>query len=165
MKTFSILFMFSMLAACNDAPRNRLSNCKNEYGKMIACSTSNALMAGETVYRKQYIAQATVPVSVGQNALTFNDSEYNEDYDQDYNCNLDVARGTKFNYSITNNKLTLKNSLATLVLVKTDRLSEDGLLGAWQMQSAETTKVDAVTEMVFMDHDEVRIKKVCNLKK
>ena len=157
--------MLTMLAACNDAQRNRLSTCKNNYGKAIACAESNALTVGETVYRKQYIAQVNVPVSVGQNTLTLNDSEYNEDFDQDYNCNLDVARGTKFSFTVTNNKLTLKNNLATLILIKTDRLSTDGLIGTWKMESPETTKVDAITEMNFMDLNEVRIKKTCNLKK
>ena len=156
--------MLTMLTACNDAQRNRLSNCKNENGKMIACS-SNALTIDETIYRKQYIAQVNVPVSVGQNTLTLNDSEYNEDYDQDYNCNVDVARGTKFSFTIKDNKLTLKNNLATLILVKTDRLSTDGLLGTWKMEAPESTKVDAITEMNFMELTEVRIKKTCNLKK
>lgn len=155
--------MLTMLTACNDAQRNRLSSCKNVNGKMIACS--NSLSVDETAYRKQYIAQVNVPVTVGQNALTLNDSEYSEDFDQDYNCNVDVARGTKFSFSISDNKLTLKNNIATLILVKTDRLSTDGLLGTWKMESAETTKVDTITEMNFMDLNEVRIKKTCNLKK
>lgn len=163
MKLFSILFILTMITACNDASRNRLSACKNSTGKAIVCSEAYSIDA--TTYRKQYIAQVTVPVTVGQTSLALNDSEYSEDFDQDYNCNVDVSRGTKFTYTVTDTTLTLKNNLASLKLIKVDRLATPGLIGTWRMEAAETTKIDAITEMVFMDLNEVRIKKVCNLKK
>ena len=129
---------------------------------MIACAET--LTAGDKEYKAQYIAQVTVGISVGQSNLSFDHSEYDEDADGNYNCNLDIKSGTKFSYTVTENKLTLKNSFTNLVLVKTDRLATEGLIGTWKMEIAETKKVDAVTEMVFSDLAEVRIKKVCNLK-
>lgn len=163
MKTFFILSLLTLLTSCNDARRNRLSDCRNEFGKLIACV--DAYTVDETAYRKQYIAQVYVPVSIGQSTIVFNDSETDADFDQDYNCNVDVARGTKFNFTIEKSKLILKNSINSLTLVKTDRLSTSDILGTWRIEGAETNKVDTITEMVFMDLNEVRIKKVCNLKK
>lgn len=152
MKTFFILFALTMLTSCNDAQRNRIRS-------------SNALTVDDGEYKAQYIAEVNVVTSVGKTSLSFVHSEYSQDADTNYNCKLKISAGTQFSYIIKNNQLTLQNEFTNLIFTKTDRLTTDGLVGTWTMKQAETSKVDTVTEMEFSDLNEVRINKVCNLKK
>lgn len=159
--TLILISLFS-LTACNDALRTRIGQCQSADGKKVACAISgDALSVDE--YRKMYIAEVSVPIIVGTTQLILNEDAHDLDKDNELICELDVAKETQFNYTISKGVLTLRNGITLLQLSRSNGSSSDGLMGTWAM--TETTKTtQTITELTFTDLENVKIRKVCNLK-
>lgn len=161
-KLILILVSLFSLTACNDALRTRVGNCQTADNRFVECSKSgDALTAGD--YRKKYIAEVSVPIIVGTKQIILNDDAHDIDHDQELTCELDVAKGTQFNYTISKGILTLRNGITLLQLTKTNGSSSEGLVGTWAMSESDKTS-QTITEMVFSNLEDVKIRKICNLK-
>ena len=161
MKNITLFFSLLLLASCNDALRNRAGKCISSNNRSVLCSNSNALK-GET-FRKKYIAEISSPIIVGQSQIVIKENAEDTDHDQELICDLEISANKQFTYSIENKKLILKDGISTL---RFDRISDNGtdeLIGTWAMQD-RTENTLIVTEVVFKDLEEIRIRKTCNLK-
>ncbi len=110
-----------------------------------------------------YIAGVSTPIIVGQRELILKQQVHHSDYDNEYVCALDIDANKQFTYSIEDEKLILKDGLATLTLSRTNGPSSAGLVGTWAMEEKKKNSLD-VTELIFNDLEDVRIVKTCHLK-
>src|SRR6476660_2836054 len=96
----SVLFILTLLAitGCSDQMRTRLPNTASNQG--------DALTTDQDTFRKMYIAEVTVPVKIGQTQIVLDGTATDTDHDQELTCELDVAKGTQFNYVISKGQLT-----------------------------------------------------------
>lgn len=157
MKFLLFTLILSSFVSCNDVPLRRTSPCKNDFGKSIVCAD-----ALTSEYRKMYIAEVTVNADIGEESLRFTETDKDEERDQDYSCELDVAAGTQFSYKITENVLVLKSGLTSLRFNKTSGKGRDGLIGTWT-QEETVAKASVKTELIFNDLEEIRLRKTCKI--
>lgn len=161
MKTIILLITLMFLASCNDAMRTRLGKCRSSDNRAIQCATTDALTTEN--YRRMYIAQVTTPIIVGQRELILKREIHHADFDNEYVCDLDISANKQFTYTIEDEKLILRDGLATLTLSRTNGPSSAGLVGTWAMEVKKKNALD-VTELIFNDLEELRIVKTCHLK-
>jgi hypothetical protein len=161
MKTLTLFATLLLLTSCNDALRTRKGACKTEAGESVQCNT-DALTTDEA--RKNYYANISVPVTVGQSQLVMKEHAQDEDHDQELICDLEISAGKQFHYAIENNrKLTLKDNLSTLRFDRTGDTSLEGLLGTWVMQE-KVGNVLTITKLTFKTLESITIDKNCKLK-
>ncbi len=161
-KLFFLLITLSTLVSCNDALRTRVGQCQTADSRFVECAKAGDALSTDE-FRKMYIAEVSVPIIVGAKQLILNENAHDVDHDQELTCEVDVAKGTQFSYTINKGVLTLRNGITLLSLTKTNGSSSEGLVGTWSM--AETTKTQqTITELKFSNLEEVKIRKVCNLK-
>lgn len=110
-----------------------------------------------------YIAEVTIPISVGKSQIIFNESASNSDADNAYSCDLSVDGGKKFNYSFQYGSLILRDGMSNLVLTKANGSTSDNLINTWKMVS-KTEEEEVTTELIFLDAEELRIRKTCKVK-
>lgn len=159
--SFFILSML-LLASCNETLRTRTGKCLGADNRYVACSSSGDTLSTNQ-YRKKYIAEVTTPISVGQSQIILKDYAHDSDHDQELTCELEVAKNKQFSYTLQQEKLILTDGLSTLVLSRQSGSKVDSLEGTWSMQEV-LDKVQTVTELIFNDLEEVKIRKTCNLK-
>lgn len=156
--TFSVFFLVS----CNDTLRSRVGKCRGADNRFIECSANQDALSTD-VFRKKYIAEVTLPVEVGQSQIIMTEFAQDSDHDQEHTCELEVSEGKKFNYTIQQNKLLLQDGLSTLVFIRTNGNYTKELTGSWSMKE-EIGDVQTITEIIFKNLEEIRIRKVCNLR-
>ncbi len=114
-------------------------------------------------YTKKYIAEIRSSLEVNESELTFLDAAYNSDQDNEYNCEIDLGAKRRFKYNLNRGQLFLSDDFVKLEFTKVDGLLSQGLIGSWEM--IETTeKHQIVTELIFNDLEEAKLRKTCNLK-
>lgn len=163
MKHLLLIISLFTLASCNDALRTRVGKCSTADNRFVECAKSGDALSTDEDARKRYIAEVTIPIVIGKSQLILNEDAHDIDEDDELICELDVAKGTQFNYTIQGGKLILRNGITLLTLTKTNGSSSDGILGTWSMSESEK-KVKTITELQFTNHEEVRMRKVCDLK-
>lgn len=165
MKPTLILLILFTLTACNDSQRRRLSdNCTNTEGKTVACVQNEELNA-EYGFKSKFITSVSIPISVSETRITFEDSATDNDVDDlTFICSLDVGIGTSFTYNIENNLLVLKNGLTVLKFKKVIGRSSDNLIGKWSLTEKVSNKIQTITEFIINDLENLRITKTCNVK-
>lgn len=162
MKTIALIFSLVLLASCNDATRTRIGKCRSSNNKLVMCSNTDALKSEE--FRKNYYAEISTPIQVGQSQILFKEYAHDSDHDQELVCDLEIAAGKQFSYAFKERKLILRDGISTLTFIRNSGLETDGLLGTWAMQETSGNQVTK-TELTFKDLEEIRIKKTCSLKK
>lgn len=162
MKVIGLILTLTLFYSCNDTLRTRAKKCIGADNRYIECSSASDAITSEN-FRKKYIAEVTVPVEVGQKQLILKEAAGDSDHDQELTCSLEISKDKQFNYAFTNNKLVLTDGLSTLTLIRSNGAYNESLIGSWTM-TQEEGKVQTITELIFNDLEEVRIRKVCNLK-
>ena len=166
MKIVTLLFALLILTACNESTRIRPGKCRSGSSQITLCNNKQMIKADgltDTEFRKKYIAEVTTPISIDDRQLILKDQVLDSDHDQELSCDLDISSEKQFTYSIKNEQLILKDGTTTLVLDRNNGLGNDGLEGTWMMQE-DSENVQTVTELIFNNMDEIRIRKTCNLR-
>lgn len=163
MKYLFLLVSLFTLASCNDALRTRVGKCQTEDNRFVECANSGDALTADDDARKRYIAEVTIPIIIGKSQLILNEDGHDIDDDSELTCELDVAKGTQFDYSFQGGKLILRNGITLLTLTKTNGSTSNGIIGTWAMAEVGK-KVKTTTELQFHNLEEVRIRKVCDLK-
>jgi hypothetical protein len=165
MKIVTLLFTLLILAACNESTRIRPGKCRPGSSQITLCNNTEAIKAEvstDAEFRKKYIAEVTTAISIDDRQLILKDQVLDSDHDQELSCDLDISSEKKFTYSIKNEQLILKDRTTTLVLDRSNGLGNDGLEGTWMMKE-DSENVQTITELIFNNMDEIRIRKTCNL--
>jgi hypothetical protein len=165
MKIVTLLFTLLILAACNESTRIRPGKCRSGSSQITLCNNTELIKAEsltDAEFRKKYIAEVTTPISINDGQLILKDQVLDSDHDQELSCDLDISSEKQFTYAIQNEQLILKDGSTTLVLDRSNGLGNDGLEGTWMMQE-NSENVQTVTELIFNNMDEIRIRKTCNL--
>ncbi len=166
MKTVTLLFALLILTACNESTRIRPGKCRAGSNQITLCETSETLKVDAietTEFRKKYIAEITTPISIENSQLILVEQSLDSDHDQELSCDLEISDEKQFTYTIQDEQLILKDGVTTLVLDRSNGWGNDGLEGTWKMQE-DSENVQTVTELIFNNLDEIRIRKTCNLR-
>jgi hypothetical protein len=166
MKTVTLIFALLILAACNESTRIRPGKCRSGSNQITLCDPSATLKAEVLTtaeFRKKYIAEVTTPIAINKSQLILIDQSLDSDHDQELSCDLDISSEKQFTYIIKNDQLILKDGITTLILDRSTGWGNDGLEGTWMMQE-NSNNVQTVTELIFNNLDEIRIRKTCNLR-
>ena len=166
MKIVTLLFALLILTACNESSRVRPGKCRSGSNQITLCETSETLKVDAlttTEFRKKYIAEVTTPITIEKSQLILVDQSLDSDHDQELSCDLDISDEKQFTYSIKDEQLILKDGVTTLVLDRSNGWGNDGLEGTWKMEE-DSGNVQTVTELIFNNLDEIRIRKTCNLR-
>ena len=166
MKIVLLLFALLILSACNESTRIRPGKCRSGSSQITLCNSKEMIKADgvtDAEFRKKYIAEVTTPISIDDRQLILKEQVLDSDHDQELSCDLDISSEKKFTYSIKNEQLILKDATTTLLLDRSNGLGNDGLEGTWTMQE-DSENVQTVTELIFNNMDEIRIRKTCNLR-
>lgn len=161
MKLLLFLLTLFIITGCSDKMRTRLGNCATADDSKAQCGSGDALTADN--YRKEYKAQVTINISLGQKQLILDESAENEDFDQDYSCHLKVVQGTTFEYQITDGELILRNGITSLTFKKATGSTSDSILTTWT-RSETVKKALVVTELEFLNKEVLHMKQNCFLK-
>ena len=162
MKLALFIITLFLVSSCNDVAGTRSSKCIGADNRYVSCSSSGDTLSEES-YRKKYIAEVTTQITVGQSQIVLKDYAHDSDFDQELTCELEISKNKQFTYSFEDNKLVLKDGLSTLILTRQNGLTTDNLEGSWTMQEV-LGKVQTITEVIFSNLEEVKIRKTCNLK-
>lgn len=162
MKMLTFLSVLIFLSSCSDAQRTRRGNCQSSGGKFVEClqSTQNSM---NQEFRKKYIAEVTTQIQTTNSKLTLLENVHDADFDQDQNCELTIEANKKFTYVIQEGKLILTDGMSTMVFKKSNGSLSEILLGSWSMEES-LGKVQTITEVIFRNEEEMRIRKTCNLR-
>ena len=162
MKILLMVTSLLIIASCTDAGISRPGKCISANKRMVVCSRATSGLSTDE-YQLKYIAEITTDISVGQKQLILNESVSNEDTYNDYTCSISVTAGKIFNYSISNGVLLLNDGLNTLTLTKKSGSNSNDLITTWTMETV-TKNEQIITELEFLSEEELRIKKICNVK-
>ena len=162
MKNVGLLLLVLLLSSCEDLPRTRRGQCLSYNNQTIDCSkASNNLSVSQ--YRKKYIAEVTFRAFIESDKMTFLENALDEDFDQEYRCELDISADKKFKFQLMNGQLILTDSFTTLRFKKPNGSTADNLLGTWEMVEYQD-KAQIITEFIVKEFEEIRIRKTCNIK-
>lgn len=133
---------------------------------IIAVALLAMTLTATAGFRKKYIAEVNVAISVDQDKLVFNSAAKDEDRDDEFTCELEITKGAQFLFQIqrrrAKNILALKNDNITLALNKTKGSTKDGLIGTWTLKE-RVYGIQTITEIKFKSLEEMSITKTCNL--
>ena len=162
MRHVAFLLFVLILSSCEDLPRTRRGQCLSYNNQIIDCSmASNNLSVSQ--YRKKYIAEVTFQAAIESNKITFLQNASDEDFDQEYRCELDISADKKFKFQLMNGQLILTDSFTTLRFKKPNGSTADNLLGTWELIEYQG-KAQIITEFIVKEFEEIRIRKTCNIK-
>lgn len=164
MKTTILILSLLALYGCNESQRKRLGDCKNAEEKLVVCPQSEE-QSVEAGFKSKYITSVSIPVTVSETRIIFDDSALDTDED-DMNlvCALDVGVGTNFTYNIEEGLLILKNGITVLKFRKVSGKSTNDLIGKWSLKEKVSNKFHKTTEFMIFDLENLRITQTCDVK-